>query len=68
MRNFINSGLVVKDLFKENYPQATIEYWLRPNSMVDYNQQVGPGWGKVLIRCGVQRWQLHRLYQRRQHW
>ena len=51
VRNFINSGLVVKDLFKENYPQATIEYWLRPNSMVDYNQQVGPGWGKVLIHA-----------------
>ena len=51
VRNFINSGLVVKDLFKENYPQATIEYWLRPNSMTDYNQQVGPGWGKVLIHA-----------------
>ncbi len=51
VRNFINSGLVVKDLFKENYPQATIEYWLRPNSMADYNQQVGPGWGKVLIHA-----------------
>ena len=49
VRNFVNSGLVIKDLFKEHYPQATIEYWLRPGVLTNYNQQIGPGWGKLLI-------------------
>ena len=49
VRVFQNSGLIIKDLFKKKYPQATIEYWLRPNNTINYNQQVGPGWGKLLI-------------------
>ena len=47
VRNFVNSGLVIKDLFKEHYPQATIEYWLRPGVLTNYNQQIGPGWGQI---------------------
>lgn len=44
IRSIANSGFTIKDIFKENRNTATIEYWLRPNSLTNWNQSVGPGW------------------------
>lgn len=43
-REFTNSGIRIKDLFTEVRPKVTIEYWIRPSSTVNWNQQIGPGW------------------------
>ena len=48
-RGFQYSGFAIEDLFTERYPAATIEYWLKPNGCVDYNQQIGPGWGNFML-------------------
>ncbi|MBP3470639.1 MAG: DUF5013 domain-containing protein [Paraprevotella sp.] len=44
VRSFDNSGFCVKNLFSQPLSAATIEYWLRPASCTDWNQQMGPGW------------------------
>lgn len=49
VRMFNNSGFEVANVFDKRYDQATIEYWIRPNSLVNWNQQIGPSWGKFMI-------------------
>ena len=46
-----NSGFVIPHVFDSHYEQATIEYWLRPQSWRNWNQSVGPGWGNFLIHA-----------------
>lgn len=48
-RSISNSGFVIKDIFKPRYDQMTMEFWLRPNNCVSYNQHIGPGWGNFLF-------------------
>ena len=48
-RTFTNSGFVIKDIYKENRPQTTLEFWLRPASLTSWNQQIGPGWGSNFL-------------------
>ncbi len=48
-RTMTNAGFKVKDLFKEKYQKATLEFWLNPTSLANYNQQMGPGWGNFLF-------------------
>lgn len=45
------SGFTVPDVFSSNYPEATVEYWLKPDSWHDWNQSSGPGWGHFLIHA-----------------
>lgn len=49
VRSMSNSGLLIKDIFRERYNQMTMEFWLNPNSCSNWNQQIGPGWGKFLM-------------------
>lgn len=46
-----NSGFVIPHVFDSHQKQATIEYWLRPESWRNWNQSVGPGWGNFLIHA-----------------
>ncbi len=50
-RSITNAGFKVKDLFKEKYQKATLEFWFGPTSLVNYNQQMGPGWGSFLFHA-----------------
>lgn len=45
------SGFTVPDVFSSNYPEVTVEYWLKPDSWHDWNQSSGPGWGHFLIHA-----------------
>lgn len=45
------SGFIIPGIFKSKYEQATIEYWLKPNSWRNWNQSAGPGWGNFLIHA-----------------
>ncbi len=49
VRMFNNSGFEVADVFDTRYDQATIEYWIRPTTLVNWNQQIGPAWGQFMI-------------------
>lgn len=42
--NFKNGGFTIKDIFKQKFEEATIEFRVRANSMKNHNQQIGPGW------------------------
>ncbi len=43
-RQISNGGFTVKDLLTESRPQMTIEYWMKPTTCINWNQQIGPGW------------------------
>ncbi len=47
------SGFNVPGVFQSHYDRATIEYWLRPRSLRDWNQSVGPGWGRFMIHANA---------------
>ena len=44
-------GFSVPGAFRSHYDHATIEYWLNPRTLRDWNQSVGPGWGRFLIHA-----------------
>lgn len=44
-----SGGFVVNNLFDQPMPKATIEFWLRPTVLTDYNMMMGTGWGKFLL-------------------
>ena len=44
-----NSSFVIPDVFTEPMNEATIEFWLKPYTCTNYNQQVGSGWGRFLM-------------------
>lgn len=48
-RYFNNGGFVVPEVFTQPQPNATIEYWFKPDALTANSNQVGPGWGKFLI-------------------
>ena len=50
--NFFTSGFSIPDVFNLKYPQATIEYWIKPNVLEIYNQRFGPGWGSFIFHSG----------------
>ncbi len=50
-RNFVNSGFTIPGVFDKSYDQCTIEFYLKPSSVSNYNQQIGPGWGKFLFHA-----------------
>ena len=51
--NFDHTGFTIPGVFGSKFDEATIEYWLKPNSVTNYNQQVGPGWGTFLLHANV---------------
>jgi PKD repeat protein len=44
-----NAGFTIPDIFNDKYSNVTIEYWLKPTSLTDWNQQIGPNWGQFLM-------------------
>lgn len=48
-----NSSFVIPDIFNSRHEQATIEYWLKPQSWYNWNQGIGPGWGNFLIHANT---------------
>ena len=50
---FKGSGFLIPNVFNFHYDEATIEYWIRPNSLCDWNQAVGPGWGDFMFHANA---------------
>ena len=48
-RKFTEGGFTIKNILPEKLQQATIEFWIKPSTCKDYNQQIGPGWGTFLF-------------------
>ncbi len=47
------SGFSIKGLFDNRYEEATIEYWLRPATLTNWNQSGGPGWGNFMFHANA---------------
>lgn len=47
------TGFTIPDVFKETYPDCTIEFWIKPHSISDWNQQGGPGWGTFMCHANA---------------
>lgn len=43
--NLSNSGFSIPNVFDRKYQNCTIEFYIKPNSLVNWNNAFGPGWG-----------------------
>ena len=50
---FTQSGFTIPNVYSEKYEQTTIEYWMSPTSLSDWNQSAGPGWGEFMIHANA---------------
>lgn len=51
--NFKKSGFSIPDVFSTKYDEATLEFWIKPNALSDWNQSAGPGWGTFMIHANA---------------
>lgn len=51
--NLQKSGFSIPDVFGTKYNEATIEYWISPNSLANWNQSAGPGWGQFMFHANA---------------
>ena len=49
--NFKQGGFSIPDIFNSSYEECTIEYYIKPNSFINYNNMFGPGWGTFYGHC-----------------
>lgn len=49
--DFKHSGFSIPNIFSTKYEEATIEFWIKPNSLRDWNQSAGPGWGTFMFHA-----------------
>lgn len=49
--DFAKSGFSIPDVFGPKYDKATIEYWINCNSLANWNQSAGPGWGTFMFHA-----------------
>lgn len=49
----LHSGLTLPGVFDSKYNKATIEFWIRPLSIADWNQSAGPGWGTFMFHANA---------------
>ena len=45
-----NTGLTIPEIFSTRYENATIEFWLKPSSLADWNQSAG-NWGTFMMHA-----------------
>lgn len=51
--DFKKTGFTIPDVFKEKFPDCTIEFWIKPHSISDWNQKGGPGWGTFMCHANA---------------
>lgn len=47
------SGMTIPGIFGTKYDQATIEYFIKPTSVKNWNQTVGPKWGQFMMHANA---------------
>lgn len=47
------SGFSIPDVFGTKYETATIEFWMNCNSLANWNQSAGPGWGEFMFHANA---------------
>lgn len=49
--NLQHGGFSIPGIFDSHFEECTIEYYIKPNSLTNYNNSFGPGWGSFLCHC-----------------
>ena len=49
--DFKQSGFKIPGIFDNKFDNATIEFYIKPNSLVSWNQSAGPGWGTFMMHA-----------------
>ena len=44
-------GFIIPGVFGTKYTQATIEYWIKPTTLTNWNQSGGPGWNTFMFHA-----------------
>ena len=50
---FDGAGFTIPSVMADRYEQATIEFWIKPTSLRDWNQTFGPGWGTFMFHASA---------------
>lgn len=48
---FENGGFAIPDVFTNGLSTGTIEFRIKPSTIKNYNQQIGPNWGQFLVHA-----------------
>lgn len=51
--NVNHSGFSIPNIFRNKLEEATIEYWINPSSLSNWNQSAGPGWGQFMFHANA---------------
>ena len=51
--NFAKGGFSIPDIFNSAREECTIEFYIKPNSLSNYNNMFGPGWGTFHGHCNT---------------
>lgn len=49
--NLNRGGFSIPGIFDSRYEECTIEFYIKPNSQVNWNNAFGPGWGSFFAHC-----------------
>lgn len=47
------NGFTIPKIFTNRLENATIEYWIKPHTLSDWNNMAGPGWGTFLCHANA---------------
>ena len=51
--NLRKSGFSIPNVFDQKFNEMTMEFYIKPNSLVNWNQSAGPGWGKFMMHANA---------------
>ena len=51
--NLRKSGFSIPNIFDQKFNEMTMEFYIKPNSLVNWNQSAGPGWGKFMMHANA---------------
>ena len=51
--NLRQSGFSIPNIFDQKFNEMTMEFYIKPNSLRDWNQSAGPGWGKFMMHANA---------------
>ncbi|MBR5851063.1 MAG: DUF5013 domain-containing protein [Bacteroidaceae bacterium] len=51
--NLQKSGFSIPKVFDQKFNEMTMEFYIKPNSLKDWNQSAGPGWGKFMMHANA---------------
>ena len=51
--NLKKSGFSIPNVFDRKLDEMTMEFYIKPNSLANWNQSAGPGWGKFMMHANA---------------